>query len=85
MPRRRYLHLTQEQRAELEDVRDHQSKAYMREKAAVLLKIADGMPPHQAAQTGGSKTASAQVNLQLAQSVPSRGGGRTRSQARARA
>lgn len=55
MPKRRYLTLTDEQRAGLEKVRDHHAKAYMREKAAVLLKIANGMSPHQAAQHGGLK------------------------------
>ena len=34
--------LTEEQRDELEDVRDHHSKPYMRERAAAILKIADG-------------------------------------------
>ena len=53
MPKRRYLPLTQEQETELEKVRDHHCKAHIREKAAVLLKIADGMSAHQAAQTGG--------------------------------
>jgi DNA-binding PadR family transcriptional regulator len=55
MPKRRYLHLTDEQRTELEDVRDHHPKAYMREKAAILLKIAHDMSPHQTAQGGGLK------------------------------
>lgn len=55
MPKRRYIRLTEEQRNELKGVRDHHVKAYMREKAAVLLKIAEGISPHQAALTGGLK------------------------------
>jgi transposase len=55
MPKRRYLHLTDTQRTELEDIRDHHTKPYMREKAAILLKIAQGMSPHQAAKVGGLK------------------------------
>jgi transposase len=52
MPKRRYLTLTAEQKTELENVRDRHPKAYFREKAAALLKIADGMSPHQVALHG---------------------------------
>jgi len=52
MPKRRYLHLTDAQQKELQDVRDHHAKPYMREKAAALLKIAGGMSPHAVAQRG---------------------------------
>lgn len=55
MPKRRYLKLDEEQRQQLERVRDTHEKAHMREKAAVLLKIATGMTPHQAALKGGLK------------------------------
>lgn len=55
MPKRRTLFLNDEQREELERVRDHHVKAHMREKAAILLKIAAGMSPHAAAQHGGLK------------------------------
>lgn len=55
MPKRRYLELTEMQRAELQQVRDRHAKAHMREKAAVLVKIADGLSPHQAAAGGGLK------------------------------
>jgi len=55
MPTRRYLELTETQRAELQQVRDRHAKAHMREKAAVLLKIANGMSPHQAAKQSGLK------------------------------
>jgi hypothetical protein len=52
MPKRRYLSLTEAERVELEDIRDHHEKPYMREKAAALLKVAAGMSPHQVALTG---------------------------------
>ena len=55
MPKRRTLSLTDEQRKELEQVRDHHEKAHMREKASILLKIADGMSPHATSQIGGLK------------------------------
>jgi hypothetical protein len=55
MPIRRYLPLNTKQKAELEQVRDHASVPHMREKAAVLLKIAAGMSPHAAALRGGLK------------------------------
>jgi transposase len=55
MPKRRYLQLSTEQTEELEAVRDTHAKPHMREKAAVLLKIAEGMSPYQAAQSGGLK------------------------------
>jgi transposase len=46
------MELSAEQRAELERVRDRHPKAYMREKAAALLKVADGMSPHAVAKRG---------------------------------
>lgn len=55
MPKRRYLNLTDDQRRELVHARDHHQKGHMREKAAILLKIADGMSPHAAAQSAGHK------------------------------
>jgi transposase len=55
MPKRRYFSLNNEQRIELMQVRDQHKKGHMREKAAILLKIADGMSPHAAAQRGGLK------------------------------
>ncbi len=42
MPASLKLNLTAEQREELEQIRDHHPKTYMRERAAALLKIADG-------------------------------------------
>ncbi len=50
--RQRTLSLTEEQRAELEEVRDHACQAYLREKAAALLKIAKGQAPHAVAKRG---------------------------------
>jgi len=55
MPKRRILALTAEQKSELEQVRDQHTKAHMREKAAILLKINAGVSPHAAAQGGGLK------------------------------
>lgn len=52
MPNRRILELTAEQVAELIDTRDHDKRPYMRERAAALLKIAEGMSPHAVACTG---------------------------------
>ena len=52
MAKRRTLQLSPEQRAELEKIRDRAPRAYMREKAAALLKIADGMSPHAVALSG---------------------------------
>lgn len=52
MPRILHLELTEAQRAELEAVRDHHARPYLREKAAALLKIAAGLPALQVAQHG---------------------------------
>jgi len=52
MPKRRYLTLTDEQRETLVAMRDHHAKAYMRERAAALIKIADGKSGHYVAQEG---------------------------------
>jgi hypothetical protein len=52
MPKRRYLALTEAEKAELTDIRDHHEKPYLREKAAALLKVAAGVSPHQVALTG---------------------------------
>ena len=43
------LELSTEQRAELERTRDRDHRAYMRECAAALLKVADGQSAHQVA------------------------------------
>ena len=52
MPKRRYFQPTEAEIVELEMVRDHHEKPYMREKASALLKIAAGQSPHQVALTG---------------------------------
>jgi hypothetical protein len=49
---RRTLTLTQEQRAELVRVRDHDRRAYLRECAVGLLKVADGASPYAVALHG---------------------------------
>jgi transposase len=46
------LHRSPEQRQELEEMRDRAPLPYMRERAAALLKIADGIPPLQVADHG---------------------------------
>ena len=46
------LELSAEQRAELEDLRDHSPLPYLRERAAALLKIAGGMPALEVARHG---------------------------------
>jgi len=55
MPKRRTLTLSAQERSELKRVRDTHRKGHMREKAAILLKIADGMSPHAASLRGGLK------------------------------
>ena len=49
---RRSLTLNQQQRLDLEHLRDHDRRPYMRERAAALLKIADGASPHFVAHHG---------------------------------
>lgn len=49
---RRRLNLTQAQRRELEMLRDNGDKSYLRERAAALVKIADGMAPYIVARQG---------------------------------
>ena len=43
MPGRLQLSLTEPQRAELEELRDHSPRPYLRERAAALLKVAGGL------------------------------------------
>ena len=52
MPKRRTLLLSDQQRRDLCHARDHHDKAYMRERAAALIKISDGDAPHAVAQQG---------------------------------
>ena len=52
MPKRRHLILSKEQEAELERVLAIDKRAYMREKAGALLKIAEGQSAHAVALSG---------------------------------
>ena len=52
MSRPRTLQLSEAQRAELEWTRDHHEKPHMRERAAALLKVAEGMPVSVVARQG---------------------------------
>jgi hypothetical protein len=52
MPQRRILLLTDDQRAELHRAMVAHPKAYLRERAAALLKIAAGQSPHAVSQGG---------------------------------
>jgi hypothetical protein len=52
MCRRRTLALTPRRRSALARVRDHHPKPYLREKAAALLKVADGWPVQDVARYG---------------------------------
>ena len=49
---RRALTLTEEQRQELLRLRDHDSRPYVRERGAAILKIAEGSSPHRVARSG---------------------------------
>lgn len=46
------LQLTKTERQELEGLRDHSPKAYVRERAAAILKVAAGGEPEQVAENG---------------------------------
>lgn len=52
MPAKRELELDEVQEQTLEAMRDHHRKAYMRERAAALLKIAQGYSVNWVAQYG---------------------------------
>lgn len=52
MAKRHRLHLTDEQEQELIEHRDHHPRPDVREKAAVVLKIAQGASPHSVACSG---------------------------------
>jgi hypothetical protein len=49
---RRTLLLTEDQRQQLLQLRDHDPRPYVRERGAALLKIAEGEPPHRVAKHG---------------------------------
>lgn len=48
----RTLHLDADQRTALEQIRDHDKRPYRREKAAALLKVAEGYSAHFVARHG---------------------------------
>ena len=52
MPAPLTIELTEEQRIELEALRDHNDKAYLRERASAILKIAGGTSGRQVARHG---------------------------------
>ena len=52
MAKRHKLHLSDEQLEDLRHLRDTGEPAYLRERAAALLKIAAGLSPHRVAQSG---------------------------------
>ena len=52
MPKPLQINLSQAERTELEQLRDKGSKAYLRERAAAILKVADGMSASQVANHG---------------------------------
>lgn len=52
MAHRRTLSLTEQERSDLEHVRDRDKRPYLRVQAAALLKIADGASPNAVALHG---------------------------------
>ncbi len=52
MMKKHTLILTDDQRQELEELRDTSPKPYLRERAGALLKIADGMAGYAVSQVG---------------------------------
>jgi hypothetical protein len=52
MPQRRTLTVTDQQRQELIQYRDHDPHPYVRERCAPVLKVADGQPAHAVARHG---------------------------------
>lgn len=52
MPKQIRVELSEVQQQELQQVRDHQPKAYLRERAAAILKVAGGQTLTQVAEYG---------------------------------
>jgi|SRR5688572_22226114 hypothetical protein len=52
MPKRIVVVLSEAQRQELQQVRDHHPKAYLRERSAAILKVASGHSLTQVGETG---------------------------------
>ena len=69
MPQRRILLLNDEQRTELHRAMVAYPKAYIRERAAALLKIAAGQSPHAVSQRGLYRPRDPQYRLCLAGSL----------------
>src|SRR3954470_22387575 len=77
---RRILTLTEDQRLQLLELRDHDPRPYVRERGAALLKIADGDSPHRVASNGLLKTrdpdtVSSWLDRYQASGAPAAGGG----------
>lgn len=69
------LTLTSDQRAELRRTRDHHPKPYVRERAACILKVADGHSIRAVARAGGlrphrAETVKAWIGSYLHQALP---------------
>ena len=52
MPKMIQVVLDRRQRQELEEIRDHHAKPYLRERAAAILKVADGQRVSEVAERG---------------------------------
>ena len=63
MAQPRCIHLTAEQAEELRWVRDHHQKAYMRERAAAILKVASALSMLQVALQGLLKPVQAEAGI----------------------
>lgn len=64
MPKLLKIMLSQEEREKLEEIRDSDERAYMRERAAAILKIAEGRSGLQVAEHGLLKRRNADVIYQ---------------------
>ncbi len=67
------LVLSKDQRDELEDWRDHHGKAYVRERAAAVLKVADGQSIRAVARAGLLRKRHAETVCQWLQRYRSEG------------
>ena len=85
MPKHRLLLLSEEQQQELRQVREHDRLPYMRERAAALLKIAQGERPAHVARSGRLASARTGYDLSLDGSLLSAGSSGAAHAARPRA
>lgn len=67
------LALSEAQRLELEGLRDHHAKAYVRERAAAVLKVADGQSIREVARAGLLRRRHAETVCQWLQRYRSEG------------